>query len=121
MMARATDEGTSKGAGTAHRKEPSVRFYADYGDKRTKRSGGDAPNAIAVYGEPYKIRGDTMIEAIAALTSEPNSHVCGTSASLGYLRESCKRISEAEAYRIHPRLRAYMALASSALAEGGGS
>lgn len=85
-----------------------VRFYADYGDKRAKRRGGDAPNAIAVYGDTFVIRGDAMIEAIAALTSECNSSVCGTSASLGYLRESCKRISEAEAYRIHPRLRAYL-------------
>lgn len=98
-----------------------LRFYADYGDAQSKRRGGDAPNALAVYGDPYVVRGDTMIECAGAITSEPNSHVCGTSASLSYLRGSCKRISEAEAYRIHPRLRAYLASASDALAAGGAS
>lgn len=96
-----------------------LRFYADYGDKSAKRRGGDAPNALAVYGDPYVVRGDTMIECIAALTSDANSHVCATSASLAYIRESCKRISEEEAYRIHPKMRDY--LASPALAGGSAS
>ncbi len=83
-----------------------VRFYFDYGSAKAKRKGGDAPNALAVFvcnGIHNAAYGCT-----AALTEQPNSDVCGTSASLDYLRESCKRVSEAEAYRVHPKLKKYM-------------
>lgn len=87
----------------------AVVFYADYGDKQTKRRGGDAPNALAVYvANGFVSCGIEMVECAAALTLAPNAPVCGTFASTEYLREACKRISKAEAYRIHPRLRAYL-------------
>lgn len=97
-----------------------IRFYADYGDKRAKRRGGDAPNALAVYiGDAWTERGERMLGCAAAITDARNAPVCSTSASRAYIRESCKRISEAEAYRLHPKMRDY--LASPALAGGGAS
>ncbi len=43
-------------------------------------------------------------EAIAALFEQPNSPVAGTGVALDYLRQKCKRISEAKARTIHPAL-----------------
>jgi|HubBroStandDraft_6_1064221.scaffolds.fasta_scaffold374411_2 hypothetical protein len=82
-----------------------IRFYADYGDKQAKRLGNAAPNAVAVY---LHTEHNGAIECAAALTHSANSLVCSTSASFGYLREACKRVSEDEAYHIHPRLREYL-------------
>lgn len=88
-----------------------VRFYFDYGNKRDKRRGGDAPNALAalVCNGTWFVDGMPMIEVASALTCEPNAPVCGGAAALLYLAECCKRVSEAEAYRVHPRLKQYLA------------
>lgn len=92
------------------------RFYADYGSPTFRRKGGDAPNAMAVLVEngSYNLGASNTrgYEAAVALTSDQDAPVCGSSVSLGYLRECCKRISESEAYRIHPNLKYYLAPAS---------
>lgn len=86
-----------------------VRFYADYGSKKAKRKGGDAPNALAIIVDAKRIEnGDLVYDGMGAVFEHRNSGVASTGVSLSYLRESCKRISEAEAYRIHPNLRVYM-------------
>ena len=84
-----------------------VRFYFDYGTASAKRKGGDAPNALAVLVANGRERNGWGV--CAGLTDEPNSPVVGTSASYDYLRTACKRVSEAEAYRVHPNLKTYMA------------
>lgn len=82
-----------------------VRFYFDYGSAKAKRQGGDAPNALAL----LVANGcRSTWDAIAALTDEPNSPVCGTGVSPEYLREACKRVSQTEAYRVHPALKVRM-------------
>ena len=88
------------------------RFYADYGHAKGKRQGGDAPNCLALHTDPWysKIQDHEIItDCIAATFSHPNSGVCTTGVSRGYLREACKRISEAEARRMHPSLFAFLA------------
>lgn len=84
-----------------------VRFYFDYGSAKAKRKGGDAPNALAALLS-IGTDGSGFVDVMAALTDEPNSPICGTTASREYIREACKRVSEAEAYRVHPNLRARM-------------
>lgn len=82
-----------------------IRFYADYGSKKAKRRGGDAPNALGILIDAKRFEDkDVMYDAVAAVFDHKNSGVATTGVSRGYLRESCKRISESEARRIHPNL-----------------
>lgn len=82
-----------------------VRFYADYSNKKAKRKGGDAPNALAIFVDASQVEdGERTYDAVAAMFEHKNSGVGSTGVSRGYLRESCKRISEDEARRIHPNL-----------------
>lgn len=83
-----------------------VRFYFDYGAPRIKRRGGDAPNALAIL--VGNGRNGVLWDAIGALTEAPNAPVCGTQVDPGYLRGSCKRVSQGDAYRVHPNLRRRM-------------
>lgn len=81
------------------------RFYADYGSKQAKRKGGDAPNAIALIPENSWISGGSIVtEGLVALFETPDSPVNGGGVGQEYLRDCCKRISEAAARRIHPEL-----------------
>lgn len=103
------------------------RFYADYSSKahkrrdamspRHKRREGPTPapaaNVIAVDVEggriPYRIQRDRAVaDCTAALFDTPDSDVTGTSVDASYLMERCRRISEAEARRIHPRMFEYL-------------
>lgn len=77
---------------------------------------------IIVYGQPCRIYRvydfgtydvetldgercpDGSFEAVGALFDHADSAVATTSVSLSYLRQKCKRISEAKARIIHPRL-----------------
>jgi hypothetical protein len=52
----------------------------------------------------YWSSGRLCYEALAALFVRPNSPVAGTGVALGYVRQKCKRISEAQARTIHPAL-----------------
>lgn len=84
-----------------------TRFYADYGTKQAKRKGGDAPNALVIFTDAKQVQdGDLVYDAVAAVFDRPNSGVAATGVSRAYLRECCKRISESEAFRIRPNLKA---------------
>lgn len=87
-----------------------MRYYADYGSKKAKRKGGDAPNALVIFDENgYYMRcGLHMVEGRAAIFDHADSTVCGTGIAVNYLRECCKRIRRAEEFRIHPNLAADM-------------
>lgn len=87
-----------------------VMFYLDFNTPKRKRKGEHTGNVIAAHvkqdgaflgfhsGESY------LIECISAVFEEGNSSVCSSSASIWYLSDSCKRISEAKAREIHPAL-----------------
>lgn len=86
-------------------------FFLEYANKteKNKATRKDPKNhrgtVIAVmYENEYRIPGTDQHEAIASVQDIPNSSVCHTSASYGYLREKCLRISEKQAREIHPAL-----------------
>ncbi len=87
------------------------RFYEEYNDKRKGISQG---NVVAIIPETRRIEQypdgslDVIYDVIGAVYFHPNSDVCGTGASQGYLTESCKRISESKARQIHPALFQYL-------------
>ena len=80
-----------------------IRFYLEFKDKSKRRSGGNVVAALVLNGA-YWSSGKLCYEAIAALFEQPDSPVAGTGVALDYLREKCKRISEAKARAIHPTL-----------------
>lgn len=88
-----------------------VRFYLEYKDAKHKRQGVHEGNVIAVLdvmGDGFRAQymGDLQYthECLGAIFFYPNSPVAGTQCHIGVLRERCKRISEAKARQIHPRL-----------------
>lgn len=87
-----------------------VRFYEEFDNKRNKRKGISQGNVVAVFPENKRLEhyadgtADLVLDCIAAVYSYPDSPVCGCGVSWGYLRESCKRISETEARQVHPQL-----------------
>jgi len=88
-----------------------IRFYEEYNDKRKGISNG---NVVAVIPENRWIiehadgSTDLIYDAISAVFYRPNSDVCRTGVSQGYLWDSCKRISESKAREIHPALFQYL-------------
>ena len=80
-----------------------LRFYLEFKDKSKRKPGGTVVAALVLNGT-YWSSGRCCYEAIAALFDRPNSPVAGTGVALDYLREKCKRISEANARSIHPAL-----------------
>jgi hypothetical protein len=80
-----------------------VRFYLEFRDK-SKRQSGVTVVAALVLNDSYWSSGKLCYEAIAALFNQPNSPVASTGVALDYLRQKCKRISEARARIIHPAL-----------------
>lgn len=88
------------------------RFYEEFHNKRRGVSMGTV--IAVVLGEDnrpfyhyYTSQGATF-DAVAGVFDTPNSPVCGTTTTDGYLREDCKRISEARAREIHPALFEYL-------------
>lgn len=99
------------------------RFYANYDSaahrrrdtvahRSTLRTTPDpAKNCIAVYldddGRPLW-GGDNTMECAASIFADENSDVCTSGVGSRFLMERCRRISEAEARRIHPRMFEYL-------------
>lgn len=92
-----------------------VRFYLMHDSYMEKRKGQHRGNVVAVLTQPqgkgkqwqpegYWSEGTYLYEAIIPLFREPNSVVCGGNIAAVDLRITYKRISEAEARRIHPVL-----------------
>jgi len=93
------------------------RFYEEYKTEKRKVPTG---NVIAVdtTQRPYPIFSfgvngvgrDVRYErgCVSAVFCEPNSPVCCSSASIHYTQVLCKRISEAKARTIHPKLFEYL-------------
>lgn len=97
-----------------------IRFYIDFGSAKAKRkanrtkapiaSGAGNCLAISVSSYDYYVRtqGKAMFEGVATvydrIYDDAPSPLASTAVSVEYLREACKRVSEAEARRIHPEL-----------------
>ena len=95
-----------------------LNFYLQYPNAKEKRKatrknlGNHSGNVVAVptcreqwwLSEDGDGRKQWLAECFAAVQDIPNNPVCGTSCSFEYLKDSCKRISERQARKIHPRL-----------------
>ena len=93
------------------------RFYEEYKSTKRKVSTG---NVIAVdttqrlypmlsygiYG--VGLYGQYQCACISAWYEEPNSPVCCGATAVKYIQRRCKRISEAKAREIHPKLFEYL-------------
>lgn len=99
------------------------RFYADYSSKAHKRADttprhvrkdGPTPkpasNVVAVYlgDDGRELYNGGGYDCATGIFDTPDSPVATSGVSPGYLRERCRRISEAEARRIHPRMFEYL-------------
>jgi len=80
-----------------------IRFYLESKDKSKHKLGGTVVAALVLNGS-YWSSGTICYEALAAVFDWPNSPVAGTGVAWDYLRQKCKRISEAKARTIHPAL-----------------
>lgn len=84
------------------------RFYLEYDSPRHKRRGEHAGNVIALLTESPVfgdiLAGERYYVCISGIFGVPNSPVCLGAVSLEKLRQECKRVSEREARRIHPKL-----------------
>ena len=96
-----------------------VTFYLEYPNKTAKKNStkkdnypNNSGNVIAVFsddeGNRFYLPDNQSVECACGLWERPNSPVCGSSVSLEYLSERCKRISEAVAKQIHPKMFAYL-------------
>jgi hypothetical protein len=88
-----------------------IRFFEEY---HNKRKGESTNNVIAVQlndqGQKvgYIEDKEWHWDCIAGVFFVDNSDVASDSVSESYLRAKCKRISEARAREIHPRLFTYL-------------
>jgi hypothetical protein len=80
-----------------------ICFYQEFRDQSKRSSAGTIVAALVCNGL-YWSSGKFCYEAVAGLFDRPNSPVAGTGVALDYLRQKCKRISEAKARTIHPAL-----------------
>jgi len=86
------------------------RFYLEHASNKDKRDGVDMGVVIAVYTGDGGYRGwhDThLYNCLSAVTSHPNpdtNQVGWASCDAGFIAQKCRRISEAEARKIHPNL-----------------
>lgn len=87
------------------------RFYLEYQTPRDKRDKIDMGNVFALElddaGSPLT-NGLGNFSGYGAIYRASNSPVCATTASPKWLSTHTKRISEAEARKIHPALFAYL-------------
>lgn len=80
-----------------------IRFYLEFRDKSKRKPAGNVVAALVLNGA-YWSSGKFCYEAVAGLFEGPDSPVAGTGVALDYLRQRCKRISEAKARAVHPVL-----------------
>lgn len=89
------------------------RFFLEYPDAKSKRKGTvknpgpHSGNVVAISTDlkPYSAGdGEIKQEGYTAVFDHPDSSVCWSSATWGYLRQQCRRIPEALARTIHPQL-----------------
>jgi hypothetical protein len=88
-----------------------IRFYQEFENKsKTRPTGnvvaievGNTGNGFTSYGA-YIRNGQVLFEALSAIFDYADSAVAYGAVAQDYLRERCKKISEAKARAIHPAL-----------------
>ncbi len=81
-----------------------IRFYEEL-DNKNRVSETSQGNVLAVlYENGFFTKAGYMLECISATFYYPDSDVSSGSAHIDYIRKNCRRISEAKAREIHPRL-----------------
>lgn len=89
-------------------------FYLEYPSLKDKRKatrkelGNHSGNCLAVYGNWFNIGHYYKKECVSSVYDRPNSDVCISSACDSYIKDNCKRISEEQARKIHPKLFQYL-------------
>ena len=84
-----------------------IRFYEELRNKGRKNetSRGTVFAAFIVKDGPWHGRNrEPFYEGIGSVSDHKGFGVCGSQASLDYLRGDCRRISEARAREVHPEL-----------------
>lgn len=82
------------------------RFYEELYFKNRKEENSQG-NVIAVF-IPERRCPDGSCECLSSLFSTPNSLVCNSAVSPEYLEIDTKRVSEARARIVHPKLFEYL-------------
>lgn len=85
------------------------RFFEEFSDDDLRRSSGNVI-AVDMHGESFVQEGGVCYRALCAFPDdgEPNSPVLERLFNAEYLGVRCRRISEARARQIHPRLFHYL-------------
>jgi len=82
-----------------------VRFYEQF---QNKRKGVSAGQCVALmlddHGRPVHNDDGRTLSAVAGVFEHADSPPASTSVSFEFLRTKCKRVTEARARKIHPRL-----------------
>ena len=88
------------------------RFYEEYKTKKRKIPTGNVVAVDTATGmhavSPFGPNARYRYECVLALFVEHNSPVCSGAASVEHIERHCKRISEAKAREIHPKLFEYL-------------
>jgi hypothetical protein len=110
------------------------RFYLEYENNSKKRKGtrknpGEhLGTVIAVIVDSHFLSGshcsgsqppEWVYDVVSSVYTEPNSPCCGSLASLAYIQDNCKRISEKLAREIHPELFVYLDIADPMVTDEG--
>jgi hypothetical protein len=80
-----------------------IRFYQEFEDRSKRRPCGTIVAACVCNG-PYFSSSKACYDGFVGVFDRPNSPVNVSGVALDYLREKCKRVSEAIARTIHPAL-----------------
>ena len=87
-----------------------IRFYQEFSNKSKTKPTGNVIAAFAGHvteaasNGVFFSGGIACYEALAGLFDYPDSPVASTAVAVDLLRRKCKRVPEAKARRIHPRL-----------------
>lgn len=81
-----------------------MNHFTFYHEFKNKRRGQCSGTCVATFGSWSLYGGKLMRDAVAGMFDQPNSPVCISTVSKDYLRDTCKRVSEMAARKIHPQL-----------------
>ena len=86
------------------------RFYEEFESNAKKRArrGKESVIALILDDRNRPLWNGSTYDCIGAVHDLPNSGVATTGVQPEYLRKNCRRITEAEARKIHPRLMAWL-------------
>ncbi len=85
-----------------------IRFYEVYDNPQAKRKGESEGNIIAIdpdsLFENFYLGVGPVYDCMTAIFFYPNSEVTWDNAGQEYIWDNCKRVNEAHAREVHPKL-----------------